>query len=168
MEHLRIAFLIGLFFSSCSKGEDNKIKSDNVEMYLLKFSENIPGLCKINAATAILADTPFVKNEDILFYSKSACELTLTKVACDRIALLPARTNFAMTVDKKVVYYGVNMPLYTSSTCFSSITMHVSNIATGRLTMQLGYPWQGQQNSIKDERNNTTFINALSKQDKLR
>lgn len=168
MNGLRIAFLIVFLFSSCSKGENKEITGNKIEIYLLKFSENISGLCKINATTAILADTPFIKNEDILFYSKSACEFTLTKDACDRIALLPARTNFAMTVDKKVVYYGVNMPLYTSSTCVNSITMHLSNKETSRLTMQLGYPWEGQQNMIKDERNSTTFINALSKQDKLR
>ncbi len=168
MNRLRIVLLIVFLFSACSKGGDKEITGDKVEIYLLKFSENIPGLCKINAVTALLSDTPFVKNEDILFYSRLAFEFTLTKDACDRVALLPARANFAMTVDKRVVYYGVNMPLYTSSICDNSITMHVSNKAAGRITMQLGYPWEGQQNFIKDERNSTIFINALSKQDKLR
>lgn len=157
-------------FSSCekkSKVDNGELSGKNeVAIYLLKTSQQVSGLCKVDPATAVLADTPFTKNEEIRFYSSSIHEFTLTDEASNRIALLPLRANFAVTVNRKVIYYGVYMPVTMSSTCLNSITMHIANQAEGRITLQLGYP--GENNNIEDKRNDSKLIAALHSQGKLR
>lgn len=159
-------------FSSCEKKSkvDNEEPSgkNQVAIYLLQTSQTVPGLCKVDPNTAVLSDTAFIKNSEIIEYFKSAGEFRITTEALRRISLLRERTTFAVTVDKKVIYYGVNMPLTMSSTCPNSITMHISVSQQDRLVLQLGYPEQAADPGIIDERNNEKLMNALESQNKLR
>jgi len=172
MKYLVIALIISTLLLSCEKDnngadkkEFGKSEVEKIEIYLLKSSERIPGLCKVNPVTAVLADTPFTRDEEIRYYSRSASEFTFTKEASDRISRLPGRTDFAVTVNRKVIYYGVHMPLTMSSTCAQSITMHISNQVEGRVAIQLGYP--GENASIEDLRGDSILIATLQRQGKL-
>jgi competence protein ComGF len=159
-------------FSSCEKkskvDKDEPSGKNEVAIYILKSSRQVPGFCKVDPSTAVLSDTPLVKNNEIIEYFKSAREFRLTTEAQRRISMLRERTNFAVTVDKKVIYYGVNMPLTMSSTCPNSITMHINIPQQDRIVLQLGYPAQAADPGIADERNNEKLLNALESQNKLR
>ncbi|WP_153800280.1 hypothetical protein [Foetidibacter luteolus] len=164
--YLLIACFCLSTFSSCSKDG----VGTQVEIYLLKSFELVPGKCQVNTSTTVLEDQPFISNSDIKKYSRLQHEFTLAPGTWQKFFHLKGREVFAVTVNKKVIYYAVHMPIYLSSTCFESITMRAfgGNDTDVKLTAALGYPGQGSGATVNDERNNNTLINALRSQGKLR
>jgi hypothetical protein len=110
-------FLILLLISSCKKGGETNAK--RVEIYLLKsFSLSINQTTKPvthTIANAILADTPFVRNNEIRYYDKATYTFSLDANVKERIKDYGPDKAFAVTVDGQPVYYGVFHPLYMSS-----------------------------------------------------
>jgi hypothetical protein len=85
-----------------------------------------------------------------------------------KVKELNPRTPFAITVDHKVIFIGIFMPSFMSSTCEHSITMDLHNISEKEVYLRLGYPGLMQGVNIEDQRNNDLIINALKNQGKLR
>lgn len=162
MRPVHFILLTSFLFFSCKK--DN-LAGGKLEIYLLKSYQLVPGKCQVNGDSAVLEETALVNNDDILRYHKKEYQFTLTDSSMLKIKALMDRTPFALTVNRKVVYYGIVKPIYSSSTCFHSITMDYV-FPNGKITMSLGYPGGGT--NIDDQRNNPILLAALKSQGKLR
>lgn len=151
---------------SCKK---DKIKAGNtVEFYLLKTYQLLNRRCQIDPSTASLQDTAIIRNQDILEYSQNHYEFRLRDAAIQKIKTFKDNTPFAVTVDKKVIYYGFFKPSYSSSLCAHSITMDIAWTSGDRIRLSFGYPGAIDGVTIEDQRNNRTLIATLRKQGKLR
>lgn len=78
------------------------------------------------------------------------------------------RTPFAVTVDKRVIYYAFYMPNYLSSSCDHSITMNIDWTSGNSIYLRLGYPGQLQGVPIEDKRNDPELLATLKAEGKLR
>jgi hypothetical protein len=151
---------------SCQK-EDTK-PGDAVEIYLLKSYRIVSGKCQIDASTAVLHDAAIIKNEELLEYSQTNYEFTLTGAAIQRVKTFPDSFPFAVTVDKQVIYYGFFKPSYSSSSCDNSITMDVDRATGTKISLKLGYPGPLPGTGIDDRRNDPILIATLKNQGKLK
>lgn len=166
MRYFLVFFALLLLNSSCNK---DKVKAgDKVELYLLKTFQPVSGKCEVDSSQSTLQDTPLIGNDDILQYSRADYEYRLSLSALAKVKNLPGRTPFAITVDRKVIFYGFYMPPILSSTCFNSITMDLSWDQSNNMYMKLGYPGTLAGPGIDDQRNHDKLIATFLKQGKLR
>ena len=131
---------IAIFYLSCKK--DNVKGGDTVEVYLLKSSQLVTDKCEIDALVSVLQDTAIIKNQDILEYSQSNYQFTLTDLAIQKVKTFRDFTAFAVTIDKQVIYYGFFKPSFSSSSCNHSITMDLDWSSGNKINLKLGYPGQ--------------------------
>lgn len=166
MRALLFILLISAICLSCKKGAviENQT-GEKLEIYLLKSYRLVTGKCQTDAATAVLQDTAMIKNQDILEYFQAAYQFTLSDNSIKQLKALNDGTPFAVAVNKKVIYFGILKPSYSSSTCANSITMDYVG-GYNKITMNLGYA--GTDINIDDQRNNSLLITTLSNQGKLR
>jgi hypothetical protein len=160
-----LLFILALtaFCTSCKK---NTVKpGEVVEIYLFKTSLAVPGKCQVDPSTAVLQDTSIIKNQDILAYSRNNYQFKLTKSAIEKVKIFRDFTPFAVTVDRKVIYYGIFKPSFSSSSCDHSITMDLDWVEN--IFLRLGYPGLPQGVTIDDQRNNSLLIATLKNQGKL-
>ena len=163
MKKLAIISLLFLLFQHCKK--DTTVPGDDVVFYRLKSYQLVPNKCQVDTLTAILADTALIGNDEIISYSKKTYQYKITASAINKLKALADGTPFAVTVDNKVIYYGINKPSYSSSTCFNSITLDYV-IPDNNIKINIGYPGPGT--GIDDQRNNALLMATLRKQGKLR
>ena len=128
----------------------------------------MPNKCQVDASRSMIEDTPLVTNHDIVEYAKTNYEFKLTDEGIQRLQTLRTRNAFAVTVNKMVIYFGIYMPDYLSSSCDHSITMGLSWSPDNKIRMRLGYPGQLQSATIDDKRNDPILLAALANQNKLR
>lgn len=152
-----------LFCLSCKREDAG---GEAVELYLLKNSPTVPGKCQVDASLAQLEDNPAVSNEDIMAYAMSTHTFQLSDAAFRRVKAFSDRTAFAVTVDRRVIYYGFFKPSISSSSCGESITMDV--LPDKNVVLRLGYPGVMTGVTIDDQRNNASLLATLNKQNKLR
>ena len=151
---------------SCKK---NNIKAgENVEIYLLLTYQTVTAKCQIDPSVSILQDTPTIKNQDVLEYSKTDYQFKLTDLAIQKVKTFNDKTPFAVTVDKQVIYYGFFKPSFSGSSCDHSITMDLDWTWGNKISLKLGYPGQLQGVTIDDKRNDPKLIATLRQQGKLR
>jgi len=158
MKHYTFPIIVAcLLFITCKKN-DNEAK---VEIYALKTYSLVPTQCKVEPTSAVLADTPLIKNENILGYSQAAYEFMVDSAGSSKVRDLQGA--FAVTVNKQIIYYGIFKPFTSSSSCNQSITI---SAISNKLMVRLGYPTLTGI-YIDDQRNNPILITALQKQGKL-
>lgn len=165
MQKLLPVLILFISLAGCKK--DKRDGAKEIEFYTLKSYQLVAGKCQVDASTAVTEDQPFVFNNDILQYVKNKHEYRLTANAIQSISALPPRTAFAVTLNKEIIFLGIYMPMFLSSTCDHSITLFtLDNTAY----IQLGYPgWiQTAAPAIDDLRNNPSLLAALKAQGKLR
>lgn len=165
MRPLFYLLTITVLFFSCK--EDNVKPESTVEIYLLKNYKLLSGKCQIDSSASDLQDVAIVRNQDIVQYSKSDYQFRLTDVAIQKIKDLSDKTPFAVTVNKKVIYYGIFKPSFSSSSCGNSITMDVY-LSGNKIALNLGYPGSIQGMPIDDQRNHANLLGALKNQGKLK
>ena len=151
---------------SCKK--DNTTAGETVEIYLLKTYQPVTAKCQIDPSVSILEDTPTIRNQDVLEYSKTEYQFKLTDVAIQKVKTFKDKMPFAVTVDKQVIYYGFFKPNISSSSCDHSITMDLDWTSGNKISLKLGYPGQLQGVTIDDKRNDPKLIATLSQQGKLK
>jgi hypothetical protein len=166
MRYILLAGSLIILLFSCNKNREKAGK--NVELYLLGSYRWVTGQCKVDSSQVVLESSPFIKNEDFLQYNSHSYQFTLTGSAHEKLRKLPGRTPFAVTVDKKVIYFGVYMPLYMSSVCFNSITMAESWDQPAGISINLASPGTMGGAGIDDQRNNPILLATLKSQGKLR
>ena len=164
----RIIYILTLIILSFSCKKNKVNSGETVEIYLLKTYQTVANKCQIDPSLSEIQDTAFIKNQDILEYSKADYQFKLTDRAIQRVKTLGDRIPFAVTVDKQVIYYGFYKPNISSSSCDNSICMSLDVITTNKINLNLGYPGQTQGVPIDDQRNNSTLIVALKNQGKLK
>lgn len=166
MRLLPLILIVCLFSFSCKK--DNIKAGQTVEIYLLKSFQTVAGKCQVDASASALQDTATIRNQDILEYSQTDYQFTLTSASIQKIKTFKDFTPFAVTVDKQVIYYGFFKPGISSSSCDNSITMDLDWASTNKILLRLGYPGQLQGVAIADERNDPRLIMTLKNQGKLK
>lgn len=149
---------------SCKK--ENTGADKKVEFYLLESFRYVTGQCKVDAMSAVMKATPFIGNDDIIQYSRSAYTYKLSAAAINRLKAFEGRVPFAVTVNKEVIYYGFFNDIFLSSSCEHSISMNLDWGSTDKILLQLGYPGSGV--TVNDQRNNTILLAALGSQGKLK
>lgn len=154
-----------LLSTACKK--DKVAAGELAEVYLLKSYQLVSMKCQVDASTAILELTPIITNDDILEYSQGKYELKISSTSYEKLRLLSDKTPFAITVDKKVLYYGMLKPSYSSSSCDQSITMDYV-LPENKVGLHLGYPGDTGAGVIDDQRNHPLWISTLNKQRKLK
>jgi hypothetical protein len=163
------AFSACLFlFSNCKKSAlDTTAQRDRIEIFSLKkFQWKADNTCVIDLASVELESSPLISNDDIVSYNSTAFTLELKGNAVQNMKNLTPRTPFAVTVDGKIIYIGVHMPLIMSSVCFESITLH--SLSPNLVKLQLGYPGVLNGVTIDDRRNDSRILGTLKKQGKLK
>ena len=164
MKSLLVIISAALLFLACKK--DSTPAGEKAEIYLLNSYRFIPLKCQVDASTAVLEITPIITNEDILSYSKTKHEIKLSGLVYEKLKKLSDQTPFAVTIDKKVLYYGVLKPGYSSSSCNHSITMDYV-LPGNKVGFHLGYPGDMAAGTIDDIRNHPLWLNTLNNQRKL-
>jgi hypothetical protein len=168
MRILLFILLIALLGGACKK--DYGTSGQSLEFYVLRLHQQIPGKCQVDPATAELVDIPTIKNDDILSYNKADYQFKFSPEAYQRLTTLfqaLGRVAFAVTVDKKVVYYGYYSNPILSSSCEHSIGMELTLPVVNSIAMVLGCP-SGANSGINDLRNDNLILATLQKQGKLR
>ena len=160
--------LLAIFIITNSCNKKNIAGGNSVEIYSLKTVQFVPNKCQVDASRSTIEDIPLVTNQDIIEYAKTNYEFKLTDGGIQKLQTLKTRNAFAVTVDKQVIYYGIYMPDYLSSSCDHSITMGLSWSPDNKIRMRLGYPGQLQSATIDDKRNDPILLAALANQNKLR
>ena len=100
---------------SCEK--ETGSGGETVEIYELKTIQTVAGKCQIDPALSVIQNSPTINNRDILEYWKTTYEFKLSDAGFEKVKSFKDRTAFAVTVDKKVIYYGFFKPSYSSSSC---------------------------------------------------
>ena len=166
MKKVCFFLFIACLLLSCNK--ENTGGGKPVEFYLLDSFSYVNGQCKVDPASAILKPVPFISNDDIIAYSKSAYTYRISAAAINRVKAFEGRIPFAVTVDKQVVYFAFFNEIILSSSCEHSISMDLDWASQDKILLQLGYPGTAQGVSIDDQRNNSVLLAALSSQGKLK
>jgi hypothetical protein len=165
---MRVFIFIAILMSFCLSCKKEGVSAgERVEIYLLKTVKVVNGKCQIDAVGSVREDTPVVKNTDIFEYAAANYRFKLSDSSIQKINKFYDGTPFAVTVDKKIIYYGIFKPGFSSSSCDHSITMAVY-FSTGEIRLNLGYPGSVPNSSIDDQRNNSLLIATLKKQGKLK
>ena len=121
---------------SCSKNKVNT--GESVEIYLLEKYQTVAGKCQIDPSVSVLQNTATIKNQDILEYSTANHKFTLSDPAIQKVKAFRDFTPFAVTIDKRVIYYGFFKPAISSSSCNNSITMDVDWTTGNKISLNLG------------------------------
>ena len=159
----RLFFIPLVFFLALACKKDKAVKP--VEIYLLKSFQLVAGKCQVDGASVVLEDSPLVLNAEIRLYNQAEYFYYLDDIAIQKLKSLTPRTPLAVTVDKKVIFYGIYMPSIMSSTCGESITMDLMPTEK-KIFFRLGYPWG--MATIDDQRNNPVILSSFRNQRKLR
>jgi len=151
---------------SCNKGNTAGSK---VEIYLLRDFGFVTGKCKVDPTVSSIQDVATIQNDDILEYERNTRRFKLSAEGILKVKnSLTDFTPFAVTVDRRIIYYGLFKSSYSSASCDHSITMQTDWEDSSKIRMQLGYPGSQQGIGIDDQRNNQLLIGTLQNQHKLR
>ncbi|MDB5210730.1 MAG: hypothetical protein JWQ30_1557 [Sediminibacterium sp.] len=163
MRKLFSILAISWLFFACSKDGN----SGKIEVYAVTANNFTAGVCKVDPDSTVLASTPLFDDGDIVLYNSTTCDFILKSNAAQLFNAQAPRSVFAVTLNKKVIYYFVHMPTFMSSSCYQSITANVLT-TINKMYVRLGYASpSSMQALIKDERNNAELLAALSAQGKL-
>ena len=154
-------FLLLLFAASC--GKSGAGAGQLVEIYQFKITRTA-GPCKIDTSMAELADMPLISNSAIKSYNKKEFEFLISNEAGEKISRLMDNEAMALTVDKEVIYYFINKPIFSSSICPFHISMNQTSLNKLRMYIVNINP----TTTIPDQRNDSRLINALAAQRKIK
>lgn len=148
--------------------QTGKIISEGFAIYLTK--ANVPPSQMEALSHVDIADTPVIKQDDIVAYNILNHEITLTDDAFTRLSKLQVPTSgksFVVCVDRNPLYWGAFWtPI--SSQSFSGVIIEIplSTQTTKTITIELAYPsdsfFKGE-----DPRNNQTVLSALQQRTTL-
>lgn len=144
-----------------------------VEIYLLKSftttvnTTNLPGTVSIT--NPVLENEPLVTNEDIQFYTQATTTFTVRNGDALHATIKDFGQSkaFAVTVDKKPVYYGRFHPPYLSSMTIGIATMYPFVINNDLAINFILIDGNDMLNKL-DKRNDKELIKALKSMNKLR
>jgi hypothetical protein len=148
---------------ACRKADGNH-GGNRVEIYQFKSSTVIAGNCNIDSSRADLRNEPLIANDEIVWYDKDEHTWTVDEVAVKKLRELRDNEPLAMTVGKKLIFYLINKPGYSSFACLSQITI----TSYGDNQLHMSPPSFSTGSSIPDQRNDARLLLALSAQGKLR
>lgn len=167
MRHIFFYCLTLTVLWGCKKETNSK-----VEIYMLKsFTATIDrttNLATVSILNAVLADTPFIADADIEFYTKSTTTFKLKKDIKSIIKNYGADKAFAVTVNNHAVYFGVFHPAYLSSIAFGVATIDPILFSDNELKIQFATIDGNSYLLQLDKRNDSRITNSLKASRRLR
>ncbi|RYY24005.1 MAG: hypothetical protein EOO04_13600 [Chitinophagaceae bacterium] len=157
-------FCLILIFTVTACNKNSGKKGIGVEIYQLENYQMVAGKCQVEMNGFTFSENPIVSNEDIFSYDQRQHQFAVKPAAMERLRSLMDRDALAVFVDGEPLYYFINKPLYSSSTCVESITMSFSG--SNHFIMGMGYPNYGTS-SVQDLRNHISLLQSLRSQGKL-
>jgi hypothetical protein len=164
----RIYFIIIPLFilAACSKNGAAKVEIYLLQSFTTGANASNPNLVTIN--NAVLQDTPFVRDDEIVYYDQQARSFRIrTNIKQDVQTFGPDKA-FAVTVNDDPVYYGRVHPAYLSSITFGVAT--IDPILTGTNDLPMRYALIDQMPLLQqlDKRNDPRILNAFRATGRLR
>ena len=167
MRNIILCCLALILLIGCKKEHTSK-----VEIYMLtSFTLDIDrgtNPATLTISNTVLADTPLVADEDIIYYEKSSTTFWLRNDIKPIIQNYGADKGFAITVDGEPVYFGVFHPLYLSSIIFGLAT--ISAMPSGSNDLQIDFPMMEGSADLQqlDKRNDPKLLDALKDSRRLK
>lgn len=143
-------------------------KEGGFSIYLTR--DDIPPSRMEALSHVVIANSPLISEDDVIYYNVQTHELKLTPEAFGRVSELDVPTSgrsFLVCVDKSPVYWGAFWVSYSSQS-FDGVTIWKplgSEIAE-IVTIELGYPSSSFYGG-EDPRDNETVLQSLDKAGKL-
>lgn len=165
MKSCFVSCLVLLFFAGCKKEQGPRI-----DIYVLKSFTSTVDL-STNPVTflitnAVLENTAWVADRDILFYKRATTSFILRKKTQLNLQNYGPDKAFAVTVDDQPVYYGRFHPAYLSSISFGVATI------SSALNNELKIDFPSIEGNLflqqLDKRNDSRLINSLKATNRLR
>ena len=122
----------------------------------------------VSISNAVLADTPFVADTDIEFYTKSTTTFKLKKDIKSIIKNYGVDKAFAVTVNNQAVFFGVFYPAYLSSIAFGVATIDPIIFHDNELKIQFATIDGNSYLLQLDKRNDSRITNSLKASGRLR
>lgn len=160
---LWICLVATMITSACSKNSSGK-KGGGVEIYQLENYQMAPGKCRVESSGISFFNDPIVSNSEIVSYDQRQHQFAVKPAAMERLRSLMDRDALAVFVNGELLYYFINKPMYSSSSCSESISMSLSG--DNHFVMNLGYPGYGTT-QVQDLRNHISLLQILRSQGKL-
>jgi imidazoleglycerol phosphate synthase glutamine amidotransferase subunit HisH len=159
--------LATVLITACSKE-----RTDKVEIYMLKsFTRTMNTAttpATITYSNAELESSPLVADKNILFYTKSSTTFKLNKNIKPVIIDYAGDKGFAVTVNKKVIYFGQFHPSYYSSIAFGVATIDPILFQDNELKIRYATPTGYASLQQFDKRNDNAILDALQASGRLR
>lgn len=166
MKWILFLFVSLVVMAGCRKKGDAKVEIYLLRSYVTTTDPVNPGLVSINSA--VLEDTPFVRDDEIRYYDKQARSFRMrTNIKQDIQTFGPDKA-FAVTVNNDPVYYGRVHPAYLSSLTLGLAT--IDPILNGDYELIMRYVDIDQMPILQqlDKRNDERLLRALRETGRLR
>lgn len=169
MKYLLFLAAFALLLASCKKENGG---NNSVEVYLLKSfdteldASTSPGITRIK--NPVLENVPLLENGDIIGYRPSSFTLYLNKNIKTAIEGFGPDKGFAVTVNRKPVYYGRFHPAYLSSITFGLATIDPILSSGNEMTIQFVKLEGSVELNELDKRNDSRITEAFSASNRLR
>ena len=165
---MRFLFILGcclVIFSGCKKERGNR-----VDIYLLKSftttTNTSTSPATMSISNAVLEETPLIKDEDILFYTKSTYTFSLKNNFPSTLYNFGADKGFAVAVDGEPVYFGKFQPGYLSYIPFGHAL--ITPILPQELNITFPMISGSTDLVAMDKRNDELLLNTLKATGRLR
>lgn len=150
----------------------NNVQGAGISFYLLSsYSTKIDSSVKpwaLSITDAVLAEKPFIANQDIAYYVKADFSYTLRHNIKPEIGHYAGDKAFAVTLDGKPVYYGRFHPAYYSSIVVGLATIDpVYQVTENALRVNF-ISGTAMVEHPKDKRNDAALIACLSATGRLK
>jgi hypothetical protein len=156
-----------LFLVSCKKDF-----GPSVDIYLLKSftttinTSTVPATVVIS--DAVLENSPLVADKDIVLYKEATKTFVILNDIYPIIKDFGQTNGFAVTVDKKPIYYGRFHPAYLSSITFGIATLDPWLSRDNELSINFQHIDGNTMLPQLDKRNDKRILNTLEKTKRLR
>jgi len=167
MRYLFYFIIILAFLPGCKKESNHKVDIYMLDSFKVDLNQTT-NPHTISISNAVLASTPLVPDNNILYYTKSTTTFKLKKDIKDIIKNYGSDKAFAVTVDNQPVYFGKIHPGFLSSMTIGVATIDPILYHNNELPIQF-ITITGSSSLLQlDKRNDSRIINVLKETDRVR
>jgi hypothetical protein len=156
--------LAAVAFNGCDKYDKDIV--GEVEIYLLDEYNQKPESSAILNTGMVLEATPVVAYDEIISYDAATCTFDIDPAAAARLQDL-YQSAFAVTISGETVYTGYFWSGFSSHIVDWVVADLLTLEMSGKLRMELGYPYLMDGMNIPDNRNDNRLLSVFHRDGKL-